>query len=387
MKFNEDIDMLKIFIWGTGNVAEETLRDCMTIDEYEILCFIDNDEEKQKSKFWNREVFAPTIISSILPDKIVVLTDAYDEIKAQIMDKFPDLEDRIENKNFFYKESLIKRYHNAKSKEITEVLEYIRTNGLDVFNYSFADKYKDLEVNVYFDEQHKLYYVYHQGHKLYISRSYKTRESVRDYYRSILLEQDKRSPHRYMNENFNVNTGDVVVDIGVAEGNFSLEIIQRVSKIYMIEADDNWIEALKLTFAPFENKVIIIKGFMSSYNEGKLITLDSVIHEPVNFIKMDIEGNEWDGLRGAVKVLQISGDVKMAICAYHSDFDQELIENFLSKHNFEFEHSSGYMWFPTKLRQTYVSTSLNRGIIRAYRPKIKNERYVMEKINDVTNAN
>ena len=238
-----------------------------------------------------------------------------------------------------------------------------------------------------FDEQHKLYYVYHQGHKLYISRSYKTRESVRDYYRSILLEQDKRSPHRYMNENFNVNTGDVVVDIGVAEGNFSLEIIQRVSKIYMIEADDNWIEALKLTFAPFENKVIIIKGFMSSYNEGKLITLDSVIHEPVNFIKMDIEGNEWDGLRGAVKVLQISGDVKMAICAYHSDFDQELIENFLSKHNFEFEHSSGYMWFPTKLRQTYVSTSLNRGIIRAYRPKIKNERYVMEKINDVTNAN
>lgn len=276
MKFNEDIDMLKIFIWGTGNVAEETLRDCMTIDEYEILGFIDNDEEKQKSKFWNREVFAPTIISSILPDKIVVLTDAYDEIKAQIMDKFPDLEDRIENKNFFYKESLIKRYHNAKSKEITEVLEYIRTNGLDVFNYSFADKYKDLEVNVYFDEQHKLYYVYHQGHKLYISRSYKTRESVRDYYRSILLEQDKRSPHRYMNENFNVNTGDVVVDIGVAEGNFSLEIIQRVSKIYMIEADDNWIEALKLTFAPFENKVIIIKGFMSSYNEGKLITLDSV---------------------------------------------------------------------------------------------------------------
>lgn len=123
MKFNEDIDMLKIFIWGTGNVAEETLRDCMTIDEYEILGFIDNDEEKQKSKFWNREVFAPTIISSILPDKIVVLTDAYDEIKAQIMDKFPDLEDRIENKNFFYKESLIKRYHNAKSKEITEVLE------------------------------------------------------------------------------------------------------------------------------------------------------------------------------------------------------------------------------------------------------------------------
>ena len=47
MKFNEDIDMLKIFIWGTGNVAEETLRDCMTIDEYEILGFIDNDEEKQ----------------------------------------------------------------------------------------------------------------------------------------------------------------------------------------------------------------------------------------------------------------------------------------------------------------------------------------------------
>lgn len=361
--------MLKLFIWGTGNIAEETLKDCMTLCEYEILGFIDNDKEKQKSKFWNKDVFAPSIMSKVLPDKIVVLTDAYAEIRAQIVEEFPDLENRIENKNYFYKESLLKRYQNANSKEIMEVLEYIRVNGLDVFNYSFVEKYKNWDVNVYFDQEHNLHYVYHKGYRLYISRSYKTEESVKDYYRSILLEQDKKSPHQYMNEKFHVKEGDIVIDAGVAEGNFSLEIIEKVSKIYMIEADDNWIEALKLTFAPFENKIAIIKGFISSYNEGNLITLDSVIHEPVNFIKMDIEGNEWDGLRGAVKVLQISDDIKLAICAYHSDFDQELIESFLGKHNFEFESSSGYMWFPTKLRQTYVSTSLNRGIIRACKPQ------------------
>lgn len=361
--------MLKLFIWGTGNIAEETLKDCMTLCEYEILGFIDNDKEKQKSKFWDKDVFAPSIMSKVLPDKIVVLTDAYAEIRAQIVEEFPDLENRIENKNYFYKESLLKRYQNANSKEIMEVLEYIRVNGLDVFNYSFVEKYKNWEVNVYFDQEHNLHYVYHKGYRLYISRSYKTEESVKDYYRSILLEQDKKSPHQYMNEKFHVKEGDIVIDAGVAEGNFSLEIIEKVSKIYMIEADDNWIEALKLTFAPFENKIAIIKGFISSYNEGNLITLDSVIHEPVNFIKMDIEGNEWDGLRGAVKVLQISDDIKLAICAYHSDFDQELIESFLGKHNFEFESSSGYMWFPTKLRQTYVSTSLNRGIIRACKPQ------------------
>lgn len=39
----------------------------------------------------------------------------------------------------------------------------------------------------------------------------------------------------YLDEDFQVEEGDVVLDVGVAEGNFSMEIIERASKIYLFE--------------------------------------------------------------------------------------------------------------------------------------------------------
>ena len=94
-----------------------------------------------------------------------------------------------------------------------------------------------------------------------------------------------------------------------------------------------------------------------------------MINTPVNFIKMDIEGNEWDALRGSVRLIHKSKNLKMAVCAYHSDFDQKLIEGFMDENDITHTCTKGYMWFPETWRQTYVSTSLNRGIIRG----IKNE--------------
>ena len=165
-------------------------------------------------------------------------------------------------------------------------------------------------------------------------------------------------------KDFNVENSDVVVDVGVAEGNFSLDIIDRVKKIYLIETDDDWLEALKMTFREYEDKVQIVKGYVSSVEEGPFVTLDSIISEPVNFIKMDIEGNEWDALQGAAKLIQKSENIRCAICSYHSDFDQTLIEAFFDGMDIKHNTSDGYMWFPWKVRQNYVSTRLNRALVR-----------------------
>ena len=150
----------------------------------------------------------------------------------------------------------------------------------------------------------------------------------------------------------------------MAEGNFSLDIIDRVKKIYLIETDDDWLEALKMTFREYEDKVQIVKGYVSSVEEGPFVTLDSIISEPVNFIKMDIEGNEWDALQGAAKLIQKSENIRCAICSYHSDFDQTLIEAFFDGMDIKHNTSDGYMWFPWKVRQNYVSTRLNRALVR-----------------------
>lgn len=57
---------------------------------------------------------------------------------------------------------------------------------------------------------------------------------MEEYYRGISIEQDICSPHRYFTDDFSVPNNAVVIDAGVAEGNFSLSIIEHVKKyIYL----------------------------------------------------------------------------------------------------------------------------------------------------------
>lgn len=358
--------MLKIFIWGTGEIAEATLKKCRMLNTYQILGFIDNNKEKVGGVFHGEEIYNPSILNTEKPDAIVALTDAYEDIKRQVCEQYPDLSNIVENKYYFYKQSILKRYKCTTDREIKELLKFIKGNGLDIFNYPFADKYKNMEIEVYCDNTNGLFYVIHDGKRLYFSRKYKTEEAVLHYYRSILMEQDEDSPHKYFSSDYRIESGDIVVDLGVAEGNFSLEIIEKAAKVYLIEADEDWIEALQYTFKDYMDKVRIIKSFVSSYNEGDFSTLDELIKEPVNFIKMDIEGNEWDALTGAIDLISKSDKLKMTICSYHRDYDQELIESFMKKYNFEYEYSKGYMWFyeATKFRRALVrGTKLQRDIV------------------------
>ena len=53
----------------------------------------------------------------------------------------------------------------------------------------------------------------------------------------------------------------------------------------------------------------------------KVVALDSVPEcKDATFIKMDIEGAEWETLQGAVKLIE-KNKPKLAVCIYHSDED------------------------------------------------------------------
>lgn len=351
-------------IWGTGIFAEEVINQCDVFDLYDVVGFIDNNREKRGQTFYGKKIFLPDVLRKVIPDRIVILTFRHEEIKEQIQREFPEVSAIVEGMYFFYKQSLITRYRNSRDPEIVRILERLKKTDLHVFNYDFAEKYKDMNFNIEFDEICGMYFVYHGGKRLYFAKSLENRESVSEYYKSILMEQDSESPHRYTDEKFNVLDGDVVVDVGAAEGNFSLQVIDRVSKLYIIESDDGWIAALKETFKSYGHKVTILKSFVTSMDLGKYTTLDSLVKEPVNFIKMDIEGNEWDALLGAKELIAHSENVKCAICAYHADFDEFLIKDVFKKYGMESSTTAGYMWFPEMVRQTYVSTRLCRGIVR-----------------------
>lgn len=358
------------YIWGTGCKAEEINLGCKEeINSIKLLGYIDNNIEKQGKDFFGKKVFSPDILIGDLDSRIIILNKYYDEIVNQISMKYPQCIERIMEKDFFKRIQIITRYKDTSEDKIKEIKDYLLEHPLNIFNAEFVEKYKQDDIKVYFDKEKRLFYVYYFGKKMYISRAYKNEEEVKKYCNSVFLEQDINSPHRYLTDNFFVDKDSVVIDAGVAEGNFSLPIVEKVKKIYLFEPDKMWEEALHYTFEPYQDKVKIINKCLSDYVNRYTTTIDDIVEESeINFIKMDIEGEELYALRGAQKHILASKNLKCAVCTYHQEFAYDAIKDFFENLNFQAEASEGYMWFPSHYND-WRPPVLRKGLIRAEKRK------------------
>lgn len=84
---------------------------------------------------------------------------------------------------------------------------------------------------------------------------------------------------------------------------------------------------------------------MSDHDTDTAITLNSLVKEPVNFIKMDIEGEEVNALKGSDRVFAGSKNIKCSICSYHRHGDEEEIKKILQGYGLKTSTSKGYMLF------------------------------------------
>jgi len=215
-----------------------------------------------------------------------------------------------------------------------------------VLPYPFVYEYAGKNADVHKDETNGLFYVMHNGKRLYYSRKYRTEAEVRLAWEGICLEQDQRSPHCYTNESFGVRENDTVIDIGAAEGNFALDVVEKAGMIWIIEPDSDWVEALQATFRPWENKVRIINRFASDTDGGEYITLNSLLGENgVDFIKMDVGGAEPGIIRSSERLLAKNPGVKLAVCTYHRKNDAADCEKILSSFGFNCSFTEGYMLY------------------------------------------
>lgn len=359
----------RYYIWGTGNMTKY-LQPYISVvmKQKEFIGYIDNDSTKTGTNFLGMPVFSPVVLESDKDCYILILAMAYEEIHKQIDENYPWMQKRIFDLTIFIKHRLLNRYRKSRldDTEIEEVLKYLEHNDLQIFNYSFTEKYKKLEISVEYDADKKLFFVLHEGKRLYFSKKYKTRETVAAYYRSILIEQDEQSPHCYLVDTFQIEKGAIAVDAGAAEGNFALSVIERVKKIYIFEPDEEWQEALACTFAPYREKVVLVNKLISDYEDEITTTLDATIKEDeINFIKVDTEGEEYHVICGATEHLKKSKNIKCAICTYHQEFDYKIIEDTMTKLGFNTYPSKGYMWFPYDKHIIYSLPTLRRGLLRA----------------------
>lgn len=255
--------------------------------------------------------------------------------------------------------------NDDRDQEYIGELNFISQKGRACFApYPFADNYtKWRRVNAHFESDSKLYYVEHEGKKLFFPRDF-SKTDVKKTYMRLLGEQDIHSPHRYFLDE-SIYEDKILIDVGSAEGLISLNAIEKCKKCILVECEEKWIEALQKTFEPFADKVELIHKYVSNTNSENEIMLDSLGAEFSGqeiIIKMDIEGGEIEALRGGRKLLRDS-IVCLAVCVYHNDKDANEIINIFDEYGVNYTFSDGYvLWsYGGNLQPPYFRKCIVRG--------------------------
>jgi hypothetical protein len=265
---------------------------------------------------------------------------------------------------------ILDHFANMSENEINEdqkeVLRYLGNNPVSTFPYSFQKTYSPDKIEVFSDPENGMKYVIQEGKKLYFKKRW-SKKRIQRGYSDLAKEQDINSPHRYISPDFSPNKNDIFADIGAAEGNFSLSIIEKVKKIYLFEYDPEWIKALEITFAPWKEKVEIISKYVTDFDDDKHIRLDTFFDtkKDITFLKIDVDGYEQKVLNGCSKLLSGNIPLKLALCTYHKNNDEKDFTELLQRNGFNVSKSKGFMihYYDKKIKAPW----LRRGLIRAIR--------------------
>lgn len=263
------------------------------------------------------------------------------------------------------KKSVIDYLNKSDNAEFNAISAFLKHNTISVFPYEFTKNYKISDVKAEVDNSTGLIYINTDKGKMYMKRSYTNIFRAKRYYKNILLEQDKASPHRYTTDIFAPKDNSIIIDIGGAEGFFGLQYLDLAKKIYIFECDPLWIEAIKHTYSEHLDKVEIIPKFVSNINDDSHISLDKFIKEKniegeSVFVKIDAEGSEPLIIKGAKNWLDTKPNVMIALCVYHASDHEEYFRKKFD--NWKIENSDGYMLY--YYDYNFSKPFLRRGILR-----------------------
>ncbi len=231
-------------------------------------------------------------------------------------------------------------------EEFKKIKKFLRHNLIEVFNYPFVIRYTFRKNKIYEDKDKCLPYLIHSGKRIYFKRGLSHRH-ISHLFNSLNQEQDPDSPHYYHFEKINLSPDTIIADIGVAEGNFSLDLVEQVKEIHLFEYDEGWIEALKATFEPWKEKVHIVKSFVSDKTSENNLSLDDYFRDKPapDVVKIDVEGAEHKVLQGARQLLDKKKISELLVCTYHQKGDAEQLSGVLRKYQYKITFSKGYMLF------------------------------------------
>ena len=162
--------------------------------------------------------------------------------------------------------------------------------------------------------------------------------------------------HQYLRGGVTLEAGDVVVDCGACEGFFTRIALEAgAAKVICVEPSATMVSCLEKTFEKEigEGRVVVLPvalgsfcgsaGFASADDDAfaghfegggsdtvEVTTLAEVAreHGNPNFIKMDLEGSEYQALAGGLELLRTARP-KLGITTYHNPWDHAVISSFI----------------------------------------------------------
>jgi len=346
---------IRLLVWCMGDIGRMFAEFVLSYPAPNITIVGYTDSNKYvigKERFYGYLVYNLDEIKSLNYNCIVIATEnmkTFNEIEVYIKN-FLNIDVPIFNcqqmVNKFRTQRIIHMYQNSEDTEIKNILNWLNTHDISVRNCS--ENTKRFIYKVYFDENRGEYpYVIFDGKRMYYPKDFAFEIEGGEKFLTNIVECDQYigSPHLYIQGAHKINKGDVIVDAGTAEGNFTLSHIDTISKAYLIESDKRWLEALRMTFEPYKDKVVLVPKMLSDEETDSSITLDALIqNNRIDFIKMDIEGAETSALLGGINVLK-DNNVKLSICSYHRKRDAEYIRFILESLGYIVNHTEGYMFF------------------------------------------
>lgn len=262
--------------------------------------------------------------------------------------------------------------HECGSAPYRDELDYIMKNGVCNFPYEHIKTLESVETG--FDTDLAMPFVVHHGKKLYFPGDFTVKQAEEKYRQLIETENllgggyTIKAPHQYQTESFKVEEGDVFVDVGAAEGLVALDVVEKASKLYLVESEAYWLPALRATFEPYRDKCKIINKLVSDKNSANTITLDKLLgdeKEKSMFVKMDIEGFETRVLVASRDFLAAEPRVKVACCTYHKAADAQTLASLFDELGYHHEFSDGWMLYKMADEDALDPPYFRHGVLRA----------------------
>lgn len=357
----------KIVLWGMGEDGRRFLVEQMSFFSkwYRVICAIDHDEKLHGKLFSDCLVLPPKYLTDLTYDFVCISSMRFaDEIHHELNAVYHVPDEKIITLHDVAEkliETLAIKYQYTKDTDIQDTLDYYKKHGFNIY----GNFHEDTGLQRIFRDAEDWPYLPFFGERMYFPKNhYFIQRNGEEYVKNVMREQGAGSPHSYFQQveqaAFEVGNG-VLVDAGVCEGNFALRFARQAKKIYLIEADKAWAEALRRSFLPYADKTVICSKFLTSFDSASTITLDSLVQEPISFLKMDIEGAELAALLGGKCILQES-NARCAVCSYHRRGDEANIRFILESLGYHTKTSHGYMFFPYD-KHSWETLDFRRGVV------------------------